>query len=861
MSTYTIADAVQRFKLDEEEILRLLREMDIKAFGQDVELSEREMQRLNLAVERQRRTSTPGSKGGKKKKKKRNPRRRKRRKARQEADQQEDAQQTREEPRGQKGQAADEEDEDKAESPASTETTPQEDQQETAGDGEGEEGSQPQEPTEAQEAQTAPKEQPSTSDQEASTYDQPTQKDSQPKPVREGMPEQPDRQQQIQEARRRKAELAEKLAREQEEKLRARTRPRAVLGRLEQVLERVKAYQQGEAGEAPEGDNDATAETPSRASPSDAELADEPARPRVEVEEGSTVSEVAELLGLEARDIIQEGITELGLMLTINQRLDRDELELICESFDYEADIGGGVEEEREHIEQVLEHDYPEKPRPPVATVLGHVDHGKTSLLDRIRKTEVAGGEAGGITQHIGAYQVQVDGGELTFLDTPGHEAFTAMRARGAEITDVAVLVVAADDGVMPQTREAISHARAGGVEMVVAINKMDLPGANADQVKQQLLSSEVVVEEFGGDIPCVEVSAETGEGIQELLETIQLVGDVMELEARARGPARGVVIEGEIDPGRGPLATVLIQAGRLSRGDDFICGQFAGRARALIDDQGQRVQHADPGMPVQVMGLGGGARAGDELVVMSSSRAREVGQKRQERGRQQRIQRRQVETEQDLLERIQEAGRTTIPLVLKADTHGSVQALADSLMNLDHEEVGIEILHQGVGAITESDVLLAQTGGGLILGFHVRPDPGGKKQARDSGVEVRTYNVIYRAVEDIKRLMEGKLDPEIVEEVVGEAEVRETFDITGVGTIGGCYVQDGVIDRNGQARLVRDGRIVYEGDIDSLKRFQEDVTEVREDYECGIHIADFNDIKVGDRIECVHSRKRQRSL
>ncbi len=608
----------------------------------------------------------------------------------------------------------------------------------------------------------------------------------------------------------------------------------------------------------------------SKSTPSEEELekqrrAEEAEREtQVSVNEFLTVAELADLIDESPQEIITAAFKNLGLMVTINQRLDFDQIELICEEFGYEAvkeeafeaEIPEAAEEEADEEERL-------EPRAPVVTVMGHVDHGKTSLLDKIRKTNVVAGESGGITQHIGAYRVDIgDDRSITFLDTPGHEAFTAMRARGAELTDVVILVVAADDAVMPQTVEAISHARNAGVPLVVAVNKMDLPSADAQQVKQDLLNHEVVVEEFGGEVLAAEVSAETGEGIDDLLDQVYLQAELLELKADPTRDARGTVVEAELDKGMGPVATVLVQSGTLEVGDDFICGLYGGRVRALMDERGNNVEEAPPSTPVRVLGLDGVPQAGDSLVVLEADRVQEIADRRQELDREKDIRRRQAGTRlENLFEQVQEGGEAVLNLVIKADTHGSVQAISDALEELSTEEVEVEVIHRGVGAVNESDVLLATTSDATIVGFHVRPDSAARSTAEDEGVEIRTYNVIYEAVQDVRAALEGMLEPEEREAVVGQAEVRQLFKISGVGTVAGCYVEEGEIRRNLPVRVLRDHVEVYDGEIGNLKRFQEDVREVREGYECGIRVADFNDVKVGDLIECYEVQEVARTL
>ncbi len=495
---------------------------------------------------------------------------------------------------------------------------------------------------------------------------------------------------------------------------------------------------------------------------------------------------------------------------------------------------------------------------------MGHVDHGKTSLLDYVRKENVVAGEAGGITQHIGAYHIVLgDGREITFLDTPGHQAFTAMRARGAQVTDIVVLVVAADDQVMPQTIEAISHARNAGVPLVVAINKIDLPAANVAKVKQDLLQHQVVLEEFGGNVLSAEISAKTGRGVPELLDQILLQAEVLELKANPNGRAHGSVIEATLDAGKGPLATVLVQRGTLRVGDNFICGKYSGRVRALFDERGNTVEEAGPSIPVQVLGFDGVPAAGDTfLVVADANEARDIAQKRQrlEREAQNRRSARGG-TLEDISRALKEGEVQQLRIIIKADQGGPAEALADSLAQLGTAEVRVDIVLRGVGQISESDVLLAKASGAIIIGFHVRPDANARAAAEREGVEIRTYRVIYEAVEDARQALEGLLKPEEKEIVLGEAEVLELFKVSRVGTIAGCMVRSGTISRTAQVRLVRDGSPVYTGAIASLKRFKDDVREVKEGLECGIGIENFNDIKVGDRIEAFRIEEVRRTL
>jgi len=583
----------------------------------------------------------------------------------------------------------------------------------------------------------------------------------------------------------------------------------------------------------------------------------------VRVNEFLTISELSDLIDVTPQEIITSAFKNLGLMVTINQRLDFDQIEMICDEFGFEAVREEAYESDLAELQEEAEEEGELAPRAPVVTVMGHVDHGKTSLLDVVRETNVIAGEAGGITQHIGAYHVVVQGDKaLTFLDTPGHEAFTAMRARGAEVTDLVILVVAADDAVMPQTVEAISHARNAGVPMVVAINKTDLPTANVPKVKQDLLSQEVVLEEFGGDVLSAEVSAKTGEGVDDLLEKVILQAEMLDLQAVPTGMARGTVVEAELDRGMGPVATVLVQSGELNVGDNFVCGLQGGRVRALLDERGNTVEKAGPSIPVRILGLEGVPQAGDRLVEMEASRVREIVSRRQQLEREKDMRRRQKGTRlEDIFAAVREQGQATLNLVIKGDTDGSLQALADSLERLGTAEVAVEVVHRGVGAINESDILLATTTRASVIGFHVRPDVKARDIAEKESVEIRLYSVIYEAVEDVKLALEGLLRPEEREVLVGTAEVRETFKVPKAGTVAGCYVVSGTIQRNLRVRLLREYVQVYEGTIGSLRRFKEDVREVRDGYECGLAIDGFNDIKVGDVIESYRVEEIARTL
>jgi translation initiation factor IF-2 len=584
----------------------------------------------------------------------------------------------------------------------------------------------------------------------------------------------------------------------------------------------------------------------------------------VHVNEFITVSELAGILKVPATQIVGFAFKNLGLMITINQRLDFDQIELIAGEFGFQAvreeEYAAGVAEET-----VAEAPEDLKPRPPVVTIMGHVDHGKTSLLDYIRKANVVAGESGGITQHIGAYNVSLPNDKhITFLDTPGHEAFTAMRARGAQVTDIVVLVVAADDQVMPQTIEAISHAKNAGVPMIVAINKIDLPSANPGKVKQDLLQHGVVLEEFGGTTLSSEISAKKGTNIEQLLDQILLQAEILDLKANPDRRATGAVVEAQLDPGKGPVATVLVQAGTLHVGDDFICGMFSGRVRALLDERGKIVKDAGPAIPVQVLGIGGVPMAGDQFVVVEDAmESREIAQRRQRLDREAKSRRtsKSIVSLEDFMSAAAAGEKRTLRIVIKADQGGPAEALADALGQLSHDEVSVDVIHRGVGSITESDILLARASGAIIVGFHVRPDNNARAAAEREGVDIKLYKVIYEAVEDVRSALEGMLRPEEKEVVLGEAEVRETFKVPKMGLIAGCSVRSGLISRQGRARVIRDGVEVYDGVIGSLRRFKDDVKEVREGFECGIGIENFNDIKIGDVIECYRKEQVARTL
>ena len=571
----------------------------------------------------------------------------------------------------------------------------------------------------------------------------------------------------------------------------------------------------------------------------------------MEIPENITVKELAEKLGKSGAEIVK-CLMKKGIMAAINQSVDFDTAVSVGEEYNVIFEIEKDKDIFEEAFKQEEEHESLLESRPPVVVVMGHVDHGKTSLLDAIRHSHVTSSEAGGITQHIGAYTVQINGNPITFLDTPGHEAFTAMRMRGAQITDIAVLVVAADDGVMPQTIEAINHAKAAGVEVIVAINKMDKPSANPDRVKQELVEYGLVAEDWGGNTICVPVSAVTKDGIDTLLEMIILTAEMMELKANPNKPARGAIIEAQLDKGRGPVATVLVQEGTLNVGDPIVAGAAHGKIRAMMDDKGRRVKKAGPSKPVEILGLSEVPAAGDSFYVASSEKqARQLAESVVAKSRKDMLK----DTPQkvsldDLFNQIQSGSVKELNIVVKADVQGSVEAVKQSLEKLSNEEVRIRIIHGGVGAITESDVMLASASNAIVIGFNVRPEPSAKTFADEEKVDIRLYRVIYNAIEDITAAMKGMLDPVYEEKVIGHAEVRQLFKASGVGTIAGSYILDGKFTRTAKVRLLRDNIVVYEGELESLKRFKDDVKEVNAGYECGLVFKKFNDLKEGDIAE-----------
>ncbi|WP_200259553.1 translation initiation factor IF-2, partial [Halorhodospira neutriphila] len=578
----------------------------------------------------------------------------------------------------------------------------------------------------------------------------------------------------------------------------------------------------------------------------------------VEIPETITVAELADRMSVKAASLIKEMMKQ-GVMATINQAIDQETATILVEEMGHKPKL----ESEGDLEEELLREPEGERiPRAPVVTVMGHVDHGKTSLLDYIRRAKVASSEAGGITQHIGAYRVESASGGSTFLDTPGHQAFTAMRARGAQMTDIVVLVVAADDGVMPQTKEAVEHARAAGVPLVVAVNKMDKEDANPDRVKQELSQMEVIPEEWGGETQFIHVSALSGEGVDNLLEAIVLQAELLELSAVQDCPAQGVVLESSLDKGRGPVATVLVQNGRLRKGDTLISGTEFGRVRALVNEHGQRVEEAGPSTPVEVLGLSGLPDAGDDFLVVEDERkAREVAEERTERQREKRLAQQQAARMENLFSQMKEDEVTTINLVVKADVHGSAEALRQSLEELSHEEVRVRVVSSGVGAITESDVNLALASEAILIGFNVRADAAAKRLVQENSADLHYYSVIYDAIEQVKNAISGMLEPELEERILGTAEVREVFRSSKLGQIAGCLVVDGVVRRRNPIRVLRDNVVIFEGELESLRRFKDDVNEVRAGTECGIGVKNYNDVRTGDQIECFERVEIQRTL
>jgi translation initiation factor IF-2 len=581
----------------------------------------------------------------------------------------------------------------------------------------------------------------------------------------------------------------------------------------------------------------------------------------VHVPETITVSELAHKMAVKASEVIK-ALMKMGQLVTINQSLDQDTAMIVVEEMGHKAVTAALDDPEAFTEEEVSGQSAEALPRAPVVTVMGHVDHGKTSLLDYIRRAKVAAGEAGGITQHIGAYHVETPRGVISFLDTPGHEAFTAMRARGAQATDIVILVVAADDGVMPQTKEAIKHAKAAGVPIVVAINKIDKPDANADRVKQELVAEEVVPEEYGGESPFVAVSAKTGQGVDELLEQVLLQAEVLELKAPVDAMAKGLVIEAQLDKGRGPVATVLVQSGTLKTGDVVLAGQTFGRVRAMLDENGKTIKGAGPSIPVEIQGLTEVPQAGDEFMVMSDERrAREIATYRAGKFRNTKLAKQQAAKLENMFADMTAGEVKMLPIIVKADVQGSQEALSQSLLKLSNEEVKVQMVYAAVGAISESDVNLAIASKAIIIGFNVRADAGARKLAEGNGIELRYYNIIYDAVDELKAAMSGMLAPEKKEEVIGAAEIRTVFVASKIGTVAGCMVTSGLVTRSAHFRLLRDHVVIYTGELESLKRLKDDVREVKEGFECGIKLKGYNDIKEGDQLEFFEVKEIARTL
>ena len=587
----------------------------------------------------------------------------------------------------------------------------------------------------------------------------------------------------------------------------------------------------------------------------------EPVVRDVHVPETITVAELAHKMSVKAAEVIK-CLMKMGQMVTINQVLDQDTAMIVTEELGHTA-IAAKLDDPEAMIEEagVVQSAAPLVTRAPVVTVMGHVDHGKTSLLDYIRSAKVASGEAGGITQHIGAYHVETDRGMVTFLDTPGHAAFTAMRARGAKATDIVILVVAADDGVMPQTEEAVAHAKAAGVPLIVAVNKIDKPDANPDRVKQELISHSVVPEEYGGDSPMVPVSAKTGKGIDDLLEQVLLQAEVMELKAQIDAPAKGLVVESRLDKGRGPVATVLVQSGTLKKGDVVLAGSAFGRVRAMVDENGRSIDSAGPSIPVEIQGLSDVPAAGEEVIVLSDERkAREIALFRQGKFRDVKLAKQQAAKLENMFEQMAEGEVKSLAVILKADVQGSQEALSHALQKLSTDEVKVQVVHAAVGGISESDVNLAVASKAVIIGFNVRADQGARKTAENNGVDIRYYNIIYDAVDEIKAAMTGMLTPDKKEEIIGNVEIREVYKISKVGSVAGCMVTDGLIRRSAGVRLLRDNVVVWTGQLASLKRFKDDAKEVRQNFECGLQLHNYDDIQVGDILEAFEVKEVART-
>ncbi|NMA81538.1 MAG: translation initiation factor IF-2 [Jeotgalicoccus halophilus] len=577
---------------------------------------------------------------------------------------------------------------------------------------------------------------------------------------------------------------------------------------------------------------------------------EEPKEKHFTYEEGITVGELADKIGVDSSAIVKD-LFMLGIVTNINQSLDQDSVEVVAENYGFTSELEVHTDESDLTNFFDLEEETLDEVRPSVVTIMGHVDHGKTTLLDSIRNTKVTAGEAGGITQHVGAYQIEHEGNKITFLDTPGHAAFTTMRARGAQVTDITILVVAADDGVMPQTIEAINHAKAAEVPIIVAVNKTDKPTANADRVMTELGEHGLYPEDWGGDTIFVQLSALTGEGIDDLLEMITLVGEVSELKTTSDMPAVGTVIDAELDKSRGPAASLLVQHGTLNVGDSIVVGSTYGKVRAMVSDMGQRIKSAGPSVPVEITGINDVPEAGDRFVVFKDDKkARSIGEKRHENKIMRDREVNQKVSLDNLFEQMKEGEMKDLNIIIKGDAQGSVEALAASLMKIDVEGVNVRIIHTGVGAINESDVTLANASSAIIIGFNVRPDVNAKRAAEQNQIDMRLHRIIYKVIEEIEFAMKGMLDPEFEEQVIGNVEVREIFKVSKVGTIAGAYVTDGKITRDSGVRVIRDSIVIFEGELDTLKRFKDDAKEVTTGYECGLTIKNFNDIKEGDQIE-----------
>jgi translation initiation factor IF-2 len=583
----------------------------------------------------------------------------------------------------------------------------------------------------------------------------------------------------------------------------------------------------------------------------------------IAIPETITVGELAQRLTVKGGEVIK-ALMGMGMMVTINQPLDQDTAILVVEEMGHTATMERATDAESQLLDEVAASDEGGEalPRPAVVTIMGHVDHGKTSLLDYIRRTKVADGEAGGITQHIGAYHVETERGVVTFLDTPGHAAFTAMRARGAQITDIVVLVVAADDGVMPQTKEAVQHAKAAGVPLVVAVNKIDREEADPDRVKNELSAEDVIPDEWGGDTQFIHVSAKTGEGVDALLEAILLQAELLELAAVAEGAAKGVVVESSLETGRGPVATVLVTRGELKQGDMLLAGHEFGRVRAMFDEQGRPIESATPSMPAMVLGLSSTPNAGDDVLVVANERkAREAAQHRQGRDRDHKLAQQQAAKLEQVFQRMEQGEIQSVKVMLKADVQGSAEALTDALTKLSTDEIEVDVIYSGVGGINESDVNLALAAGAIMVGFNVRADSAARRAIKDQELDIRYYSVIYDAIDDVRAAISGMLSPEIKEEIVGLAEVKEVFRSSSFGSVAGCIVADGHVKKANPIRVLRDNVVIYEGQLESLRRHKDDVSEVRAGTECGIGVKNYNDVKPGDQIECYERYEIQRSL